>query len=157
MPKEWFELSEENFDWSDPIQLSTKLMKASYIMDCGNMEEAHLILEEAWNNREKVVPLFMKEIACELIYTSLVTERKELAKEIFTKEIKNYIEQYRKIMSSKERILCAIELMLNENIAAAKDIMNAVINRRDQYLMQGEVNMDIALMEEMMKEEPHNL
>lgn len=157
MPKEWFELSEENFDWSDPIQLSTKLMKASYIMDCGNMEEAHLILEEAWNNREKIAPLFMKEIACELIYTSLVTERKELAKEIFTKEIKNYIEQYRKIMSSKERILCAIELLLNENIAAAKDIMNAVINRRDQYLMQGEVNMDIALMEEMMKEEPHNL
>ncbi|MBR5855760.1 MAG: hypothetical protein IKY70_00630 [Bacteroidales bacterium] len=151
MNKEWFETAEENFDYSDHIQLTTKLMKASYVMDCGNMEEAHQILAEAWNNRDKIIPLFVKEIACELIFTSLTTGRIEFAKELLTEEIKKYLEQYRKVMSSKERILFAIELLLNHNTAAAQEILNSLINRKEQYLLQGEVNMDIGLCEELVR------
>lgn len=102
MPAEWFNTpEEESFDWSNPLQSSIRLMEASYIMDCGDIEK--------------------------------------------------YIQLHSKVMSSKERILFTIELLMNNNNSAAVSILNSIKNRKEDYLMQGEVEMDIALMERLLQ------
>lgn len=151
MPREWFRTAgEESFDWKDPLQLSIRMMEASYLMDCGDMEEAHRMFLEAYSHKEDIAPLFVNEIICELIYTSLATGDIERARELNTKEIQNYIRQHRTVMSSKERILFAVALLMDGNRPAAMEILNSVRSRQHEYLMQGEVNMDIALMEALL-------
>ena len=152
MPAEWFNTpDEESFDWSNPLQSSIRLMEASYIMDCGDIEKSHNILIEAYKNKEKMAPLFVNELVCELIYTSLVTGDIVKAKELYTKDIEKYIQLHSKVMSSKERILFTIELLMNNNNSAAISILNSIKNRKEDYLMQGEVEMDIALMERLLQ------
>ncbi len=152
MPAEWFTTPKGgDFNWGDPLQLSIRLMEASYIMDCGDMEKSHQMLEEAYLHREKIAPFFINEIVCELIYTSLATGRKEMAIELYTKEIQRYISQHRKVMSSKERVMFAVKLLMEGDPAGAKEIMDSVSYRQDEYLMQGEVKMDLFLMEQLIK------
>ena len=151
MPSEWFvtEHDGDDFDWKDPLQLSIRLMAASYIMDCGDIEKSHQMLEEAYVHKESIAPLFINEIVCELIYTSLATGRTARARELYTKEIQSYISQHRKVMSSKERVMFAVELLMLNNSAAAKQILDSVSDKQSEYLMQGEVKMDLALMQQL--------
>ena len=151
MPSEWFTTPQgDDFNWKDPLQLSIRLMEASYIMDCGDMEKSHQMLEEAYSHKESIAPLFVNEIVCELIYTSLATGLTERARELYTKEIQTYISQHRKVMSSKERVMFAIKLLMEGDPAGAREIMDSVSSRQNEYLMQGEVKMDLSLMEQLI-------
>lgn len=151
MPAEWFRTPEDgSFDWSNPLQLSIRLMEASYIMDCGDIRKAHDMLVEAYANKDKIAPLFVNEIICELIYTSLATGETEKARELYTGDIEKYISQHRKVMSSKERIIFAIELLMHNNRQEAEAILDSIKSHRKEYLMQGEAEMDIALMESLL-------
>lgn len=93
----------------------------------------------------------MNEIICELIYTSLAIGRIERARELYTKEIQTYIGQYRNMMSSKERVMFAVKLLMEDDVPSAREIMDSVSSRQNGYLMQGEVKMDLALMEQLME------
>lgn len=95
--------------------------------------------------------LYVKEFQCELIYTALLTGRKDRARSLLNNEISEYIKSSRKIMSSKERILCAIDLYLNDDYDSAYGIYTKLIGNRDRYLLQGEVSSDIALMSEIFR------
>lgn len=151
MPSEWFTTPQgDDFNWKDPLQLSIRLMEASYIMDCGDMEKSHQMLEEAYSHKESIAPLFVNEIVCELIYTSLATGLTERARELYTKEIQTYISQHRKVMSSKERVMFAIKLLMEGDPAGAREIMDSVSSRQNEYLMQGEVKMDLSLMGQLI-------
>ena len=72
--------------------------------------KAHDMLVEAYANKDKIAPLFVNEIICELIYTSLATGETEKARELYTGDIEKYISQHRKVMSSKERIMSVARL-----------------------------------------------
>lgn len=151
MPAEWFRTpGDGSFDWSNPLQLSIRLMEASYIMDCGDIRKAHNMLVEAYANKDKIAPLFVNEIICELIYTSLATGETEKARELYTGDIEKYISQHRKVMSSKERVIFAIELLMHNNRQEAGSILDSIKSHRKEYLMQGEAEMDIALMESLL-------
>lgn len=152
MPSEWFVTAQgDDFDWKDPLQLAIRVMEASYVMDCGDMEKSHQILEDAYSHKECIAPLYLNEIICELIYTSLATGRIERARELYTKEIQTYIGQYRNMMSSKERVMFAVKLLMEDDVPSAREIMDSVSSRQNGYLMQGEVKMDLALMEQLME------
>ena len=149
MPREWFTV-DGGVNYKNPLQLCLYIMDASYRLDLEKWEEAHAMFEEAWHYKSEIMGLYAKEIACELIFTSLLTGRKKLAEELYTDEQKKYILQYRKVMSSKERILCAIALYMEGDKAKAQSIYESVCLHRHEYLMQGEVNSDIALMEVLL-------
>lgn len=53
-------------------------------------------------------------------------------------------------MSSKERILCAIELYINDDRKAAEGIYNSLLRNRRKYLLQGEVESDIELTKSIL-------
>ena len=52
-------------------------------------------------------------------------------------------------MSSKQRFLCAWELYKERDREKALAIYENVVLKQTQYLLQGEVKMDIAMMEAM--------
>ncbi len=145
MPAEWFEREYENYD--NALETTVLLMKASYLMDIDKMEEAHLLLEKIYAHKEKLMGLMVKEIESELVFTSLVTGRKERAVQLFTPELKKYIEAHRKAMSSKERILWAVARYIENDTAKAQKIFESISSRQNDYLMQGEVKMDLRLIE----------
>lgn len=62
-----------------------------------------------------------------------------------------YIEEYRKVMSSKQRILCAIELFVKNDRTKATEIFQALEKSKDKYLLQGEVESDLAIMKWMLE------
>lgn len=76
----------------------------------------------------------------------MVTGHNELANELYTDDLKKYITQFRKVMSSKERVICAVSLYLEKDKEKAYKIYNNICLHQEDYLMQGEVKSDIALM-----------
>ena len=53
-------------------------------------------------------------------------------------------------MSSKQRILCAIALYMEEDRVKAENMYKKLALQQDRMLMQGEVKMDLALMDSML-------
>ena len=149
MPKEWFEETGEP-EYKNPLLLTIHNLKACYLLDRQEWEAAHQAFEEMYLHKDEIMGLLVKEIACELVFTSLVTNRMERARELYTDELKKYIEQFRKVMSSKERILCSVALLMDGNRLLAESIYDKVCQQRNEYLMQGEVTSDIALMQAIL-------
>lgn len=149
IPLEWFAIEGE-MNYKNPLLLSLYLMKASCLLDCGQYEEAHRMFEEAYRHKSEMIGLYVKEVACELIFTSLCLGDTKLADELYTDALKKYIHDYRKVMSSKERILCAVAKYMEKDEEKARNIYQSVCRRQEAVLMQGEVKSDIALMEAVL-------
>lgn len=140
-------------DYKDPFQYAVVNMEAAALMDGGDMEGAHRMLETLHSHRKETMPLLAREVACELLFTSLVTGREEQAHQLYTKELAQYIRQYRNTMSSKERILFAVALFMEHDRPKAEAIYNKLRQRQAGYLMQGEVLSDLAIMEQILGNE----
>lgn len=73
------------------------------------------------------------------------------AAELLDDKLRKYIETYKKVMSSKERILCAVSLRLDHDPDKALSIYENLRDRAGDYLLQGEVRSDLAIMHDMLK------
>ena len=149
MPAEWF-VTEGEPDYRNPLEVSIPLMKASRLIDEMKWDEAHAAFGRIYSHKTELMPLYAMETACELVFTSLVTGDTGLARELYDTKLKRYIEAYRKVMSSKERILCAVALHLENDPGKARSIYDNLAKRRDSYLLQGEVKSDLAVMDAML-------
>ena len=123
MPEEWFAWVDD-IDYGEPMQLNIRLLQVGRLLDLGQMEEAYVDLD-------------------------LVTGHNRWADTLYTKEIELYVRQYRVLMSSKQRFLCAWALYKERDREKALAIYKNVVQKQTQYLLQGEVKMDIAMMEAM--------
>lgn len=144
MPAEWFNMPEE-ICYRNPMELTIPLMTASRLEDNMQWESAYRILKQIYDHKDQIIGLYVKEIACELIFLALVTDRKTEAETILEPQLMKYINTTRRVMSSKERILCAIELFINDDHKAAEEIYQSLLHNRKKYLLQGEVESDIEL------------
>ena len=150
MPAEWF-VTEGEPDYRNPLEVSIPLMEASRLIDEMKWDEAHAAFGRIYIHKTELMPLYTLETACELVFTSLVTGDTDRARELYDTKLKRYIETYRKVMSSKERILCAVALHLENDPGKARSIYDTLARRRDSYLLQGEVKSDLAIMDAMLK------
>lgn len=144
MPAEWFYIP-ENICYSNPLELTIVLMAASRHEDNMQWESAYRILKQIYDHKDQIMDLYAKEIACELIFLDLVTGRRNEAEGLIEPQMLKYINTTRRVMSSKERILCAIELFINDDRKAAEEIYRSLLRNRKKYLLQGEVESDIEL------------
>lgn len=135
---------------NDALQVTIALMSASRLLDCEEWEAAYNAFEKIMSHRHEVIGLLIKETACELLFTALVTKRTARAEELYTDELDTYIRQYKDVTSSKQRLLCALALYRDKDTAKAKEIYEATCQRKNKYLMQGEVSSDIALMKSIL-------
>ena len=53
-------------------------------------------------------------------------------------------------MKNQEECICALALYRDKDTAKAKEIYEATCQRKNKYLMQGEVHSDIALMKSIL-------
>ena len=125
-------------------------MAASRLVDEMDFPEALKRFEELYGHKKELIGIYVKEIECELVFLRLITGDMDGAKELLTPELKKYIETYRKMMSSKERILCAIFLILENDRKTAEDIYYRLLKRENDYLLQGEVKSDLAIMKSIL-------
>jgi len=149
MPAEWFGQA-EGIDYKNALQATIALMHASRLLDLEEWEAAHHAFGRVMDHRHEVIGLLIKETACELLFTALVTNKTAQAEELYTDELNAYIRQYKDVTSSKQRLLCALALCRDKDAAKAKEIYDTTCRRKDKYLMQGEVRSDIALMKSIL-------
>lgn len=149
MPGEWF-MADGEIDYSNALQASARIMYAGWLIDKEQWQEAYEVLEDMEAHKDKIVGLFANELDCELIFTALVTGKTERAKELLTDKLLTYINRFKGVMSSKQRLLCAMALYIDQDAAKAKEIYDNVCAKSGGYLMQGEVISDIAIMKSML-------
>jgi len=149
LPDEYLSF-DTDFDYKDPLAVNWLILSASVLIDRQEYDRAYTLLNHAMQHSKEIMQLFVYEIACELVYTALITGHIEQAKELYNKDLARYIEQHKNVMSAKQRISCAIALYIDKEAEKAQQIYREVCDRRDSYLMQGEVKMDLALMEEIL-------
>ena len=87
-----------------------------------------------------------------MVFLYLLTDRPDKARALLDKDLRAYIDTYRRVMSSKERILCAMALHLDGDPAKAREIYETLRTRRTSYLLQGEVASDLALIQQRLEQ-----
>ena len=104
-------------------------------------------------HEKEIAGLFVKEISCELLFLELVGDMAaNEVEELYTDKLKGYVLRYKNVMSSKQRLLCALALYWENRPEKAKEIYGKVLRNRDRYLQQGEVAADLEIMEKMLRE-----
>lgn len=146
MPDRYF-FRPDVINYRNALEVSIPLMYAGRLLDNGKYEEALAEMEDLYRHKEEIMPLYVKEIACELAFLYLHFGMLEQAGEILDKDLRKYVETYSKVMTSKVRLLFAIALYLDNDREKAMAMLNDLRNRRNDFLLQGEVESDIALME----------
>ena len=147
MPEEWFKQDAATIDYKDILQATVGLMNVSRLLDREEWEDAYRLLEDVKSHSSELIGILQQETDAELLFTALVTGRMERAGELATDKLLRYIHLYSRVSSSKQRQLFALALYQEHDREKAETIYRSVVNLREKYLMQGEVNMDIALME----------
>ena len=149
MPQDWFAVP-ETINYHDQLEVSIPMMAAGCLTDELRYADARTAYENLNNHKDEIIGLYVKEIACELVFLRLICGDIDGAKELLDENLKRYIKTYRKVMSSKERIQCAIALKLDGNREEATAIYDEVKKRRQNYLLQGEVDSDLAIMSDIL-------
>lgn len=152
MPAEWFQ-EEENMNYKDALQVSVRMMTASRYEDMGELGKAYSIFSDCLQHKDELIGLFVKEVSCELLLIALIKGYSQQADSLYTEELKSYINQYKKVMSGKQVLLCALALYKENDKAKAKEIYETLCRQKDKYLMLGEVQMSIAFMQSMLTAE----
>lgn len=153
MPEEWFKQDAATIDYKDILQATVGLMNVSRLLDREEWEDAYRLLEDVKSHSSELIGILQQETDAELLFTALVTGRMERAGELATDKLLRYIHLYSRVSSSKQRQLFALALYQEHDREKAETIYRSVVNIREKYLMQGEVNMDIALMEVLLAQE----
>lgn len=149
MPDNLF-MNPATIDYQSALEVAIPLMYASRLIDKMDYPEALDCLESLYEHKENIMPLYVKEIACELAFLYLRTGESEKAESLLDNDLRKYIAAYRKTMSSKERIICAMTLYLDKDEDGARKIYAGLTAHEKDFLLQGEVKSDIALMEDML-------
>lgn len=149
MPEEWFVVP-SGINYKNPLEVSIPIMAASRLIDELRFAEALQQYESLYERKQEMLGLYVKEIACELVFLRLVAGNINGAKDLLDENLKKYIHTYSKMMSSKERIRCIISLLRDNNRRKAEEIYTNLCARKDEYLLQGEVKSDLAVMEAIL-------
>lgn len=139
-----------DIDYKNALEVTIPLMYASRLIDRMEYAEALAEYEALYAHKDKIMPLYVKEIACELAYLYLILGRIDDAEKLLDKDLRRYIDTYRTMMSSKERLLIAMTFYLDKDTAKAHDLYQRLKSRKDKYLLQGEVKSDLALIEDIL-------
>lgn len=140
----------EKIDYRNPLEVTLPMMAASRLVDELRYYDALGEYEGLYAHKDEIIPLYVKEIACELVFLRLMNDDMAEAAALLDDKLRKYIEAYRKVMSSKERILCAMALKLDNDREKALSIYENLKSRESDYLLQGEVKSDLAIMRDML-------
>ena len=146
MPAEWF--TGEDTEYSNPLLTGVKGFCVSRLIDQKEFAQAEKLSQEILAHREEVIPLFVLEAECELLFLELIGQcRSEVIEELYSTSLQQYISRFGETSTGKQRLQCALALLWEKDRKAAEEIYNSVCRKRNHYLMKAETEMDIELME----------
>lgn len=145
MPDVWFNVPSE-IDYGNQLEVTIPLMAASRLIDEMKYAQALDMFESIYEHKKEIIGLYVKEIECELVFLRLVCGNIDGAHKLLDDKLKTYILTYRKTMSSKERILCSIYLIMDHDKEKAREIYDNLLAKQKDYLLQGEVKSDLSIM-----------
>lgn len=149
LPGEWFGGNEE-IDYRNPFEVSDSLMQGSRLLYSRRLEESRDIIARLYAHKKELAPLFSMEVTCEYICMLLLLNEIDAAGELLTPEIKTYIGKTATFMSSKERLLFFIVLLYENDTEKAAGILGTLKRNRDLYILKGETEADIRLMQDYL-------
>ena len=152
LPVEWFdyEFDSENVN---PLIVNMLAMKIGVLLDCMEWEEARELCAALLEKENHIPVIFLFEFRCEYVFTLLVTGEKAKAAEIYAdKTLQAYIRQTQEIMPSRQRLLCAVSLLLDNDRAKAEEIAAKVERNREQYISLGEAISELEIMKSLLRE-----
>ena len=152
LPAEWFdcELDKENVN---PLVVNILAMKVGVLLDRMEWEEARELCAALLEKENHIPVIFLYEFRCEYVFTLLVTGEKAKAAEIYAdKTLQAYIRQTQEIMPSRQRLLCAVSLLLDNDRAKAEEIAAKVERNREQYISLGEAISELEIMKSLLRE-----
>ena len=155
LPSEWFPQpgTAAQIDWADGLQANWQMMAVAYFEGQRDWDAAYRLLSDAMAHRHQLLGLFEKELTAEMVFVCLATGRIDEARTYWSKDIATYVRQYAKTQSSKQRILAATTLRLENDHAKARQLLDSLRQHQTDYLLQGEVAMDLELTEELVTAE----
>ncbi len=137
MPAEWF-TENPNLRLSDPIQVNAELMRAAREIDSDRIQQAIQRLLPIVTDK-KVIPLLANEAKCALATAFYLTGEANLAAELLTKPLMDYIRAHASVMSDKQLLLAAKALLTDGNRHEAERIAAEMERKKDEYLLQGDI------------------
>lgn len=152
LPAEWFdyELDKGNIN---PLVVNILAMKVGVLLDRMEWEEARELCAALLEKENHIPVIFLYEFRCEYVFTLLVTGEKAKAAEIYAdKTLQAYIRQTQEIMPSRQRLLCAVSLLLDNDRAKAEEIAAKVERNREQYISLGEAISELEIMKSLLRE-----
>ena len=150
MPAEWF--TGEDTEYSNPLLTGVKGFCISRFIDQKEFAQAEKLSQEILAHREEVIPIFVLEAECELLFLELIGQcRSEVIEELYSTSLQQYISRFGETSTGKQRLQCALALFWEKDRKAAEEIYKKVCRRRNHYLMKAETEMDIELMKWMLQ------
>lgn len=145
MPREWF-VEKTPVDYSNALAVNIHLICISLKLDCFNFQEALDDFREITDHNKEITGLMRLEAATELAFCALVTGNIPMAEKLLDKKLLAYTNQFKNVMSSKQRLLWAIAAYKEKDQGKAADILNDIEKKKNKYLIQGEVISDLAII-----------
>lgn len=90
MPVEWFYVK-DGADLNNHMVTYMKIMEANYYQDKLKFDLAKEYYENVLDKTPNIIKLYENEIKCELLFYEILNENMEKVKELYTKELRNYI------------------------------------------------------------------
>lgn len=149
MPADWTECPAD-IDYRNPLEVSMPLMHASCLLDNMDFQRAYSEFDSLYSHKDEMIRLYVNEIACELAFCAMAVGSVDRAEKLLDPALRKYIDTYSRVMSSKRRIQCAIALWLDRDRDEALRIYESLRNSKDSYLLQGEVESDLAIMHHIL-------
>lgn len=151
IPAEWFDADKVD-DYKDLLRLASRMNYQARLIDEGRFMDAQLSVEDLVEHFSELPMLAQQELAGEYVFTELLTKgRKEVIEKYWTKQLEQYVKSSARYSSGKQRILFAYALYMEKNNDEAMRIYNDTLAQKSDYLIEGEVRGDLALMEEILR------
>lgn len=146
MPNHWFELPKEA-DLGNYIIASTKLMQIGRWLDTHDFKKAQEGLSQLNAVGDRLFQMLRMEVACERICIEIVleTERSHID-ELFTPEVRSYVQIYSKFMLSRIRLLYAYALLIEGDWAKAAELQSQALRMQAHYPVKGDADSEMELM-----------
>lgn len=144
MPLEWFYVK-EGADINNPIVTSLKIMEANYYHDRLEFDTAKKCYENILANAPKIIKLYENEIMCELLFLEILDGNLKKIEELYTKELRNYIEVTNCYISRK-RLMYAYNLIVLKDNKKADKMLEEFERLKKTYPAKGEIESETEII-----------
>lgn len=147
VPREWIEDCPVN-EHSDYMQLSNRGSYMMLLEDIGQYERAREVADELLSLGKKLPQLLQLEVSGEAVMLELMTtNRRDVAEQLWTKQLERYVKQNSKYSPIKCAILYAYELIYRRDAKLADIYKQQLHLRRQEYAIPGEATTAISLVD----------